>query len=456
MTTTIFQNLALENIQKTYNEQSKNNTAKPLWLKEIEFQAYELFLKNGFPSKKDENYKYTTLEKHFAGMYKYLPYSISEKIKVDEIFKCDIPNFDTHLIILVNGWFYATSKQELLHETTDGIIFGSLQEAINKYPQKIQSYLKSSNLSETNVLDNLNLSLMQDGLFVYVPENTKLTKPIQVINLVVADEPVQIFPRHLIISESLYNTQILFCDHSLNASPFIMNESMNIFLKKSAKLELYKMQNAHNHSVQLTNNHIEQDEESFFKSIYITLHGGTVRNNIFVNLNGSKAVNEMYGLWLADKNQHVDYYTQVAHRVSDCQSNQYFKSILDDEATGIFSGKIFVDKNAQKTNAYQSNKNLIISPKAKVRSKPQLEIYADDVKCSHGSATGKLDDDAMFYLRSRGISQKESCHLLMFAFASDITKQISIEPLKEEVETLVDKRLRGELSRCNRCSIACS
>jgi Fe-S cluster assembly protein SufD len=452
MTTNIFQNTAIENIQKTFNEQF-NNAKGFSHLKDIKNLALNNFLKAGFPSKKSEQYKYTSLEQHFAGTYKYFPFSIEGRINVDEIFKCDVPNLDTHLIILINGWFYATSKQNLLYETNQGIIYGSLLEAINKYPEKVLQYIKLQN--ETNILDNLNMALMQDGLFVYIPKNTKLDKPIQVINLVVANEPVQIYPRHLFISESSNLTQILFCDHSLNASPFIMNGNINVILNKEAKLEFYRIQNAHNHSVQLTNNNIEQDEESYYKGIYITLHGGTVRNNINVNLNGTKATNEMYGLWLADKNQHIDYYTEVKHRKPNCQSNQFFKSILDDEATGIFSGKILVEKNAQKTNAYQSNKNLIISPKAKVRSKPHLEIYADDVKCSHGSATGKLDDDAMFYLRSRGISQKESCQLLMFAFASDITKQISLLPLKEEIDHLVNKRLRGELSRCNRCSITC-
>ncbi len=455
MTNTVIQDIALENIQKAYNEQFNNNIKEFEILKDLKRDAFENFLKYGFPSKKSELYRYTLFEQHFANYYKYFPYSVGKKINVENIFKCDVPNLDTHLIILINGWFYATSKQDLLHKTNDGIIFGSLLEAINKYPEIVLPYLKIQNNFENNFLDNLNIALMQDGLFVYVPNNSKLNKPIQVINLVVADEPIQIYPRHLFISESTYLIQILFCDHSLNASPFIMNGNMNVILKKGAKLEFYRMQNAHNHSVQLTNNNIEQHEESYYKSIYITLHGGTVRNNISVNLNGKKSENELYGLWLADRNQHIDYSTQVKHLVPECQSNQFFKSIVDDEATGIFSGKIFVEKSAQKTNAYQSNKNLMISPKAKVRSKPQLEIYADDVKCSHGSTTGKLDDDAMFYLRSRGISQKESCQLLMFAFASDITKQISLTPLKEEADTLVDKRLKGELSRCNRCSLTC-
>lgn len=456
MTTTVFQELAIDNIKSVFEQQLAEHISEPEWLTQQRKQALQSFLEAGFPTKKDEAYKYTSLEQHFSGKLKYLSHALCEQINIDEVFRCDVPSLDTHLIILINGWYYASPNQELLKQTHDGILFGSLREAIKQQPTIVEQYFKTNQSYLASSLDFVNLALMQDGLFVYIPKDAHLDKPIQVINLVVADEAVQIYPRHLIISESSHVTKILFCDHSLNASPFVMNGSMDIYLNDHAKIDFYRMQNAHNHSIQITNNHIYQSANSEFKSVYVTLHGGTVRNNIYVHMNGEEAKNSMYGLWLADKNQHIDYFTHVNHNVPNAESNQFFKGILDDEATGIFSGKIYVAKDAQKTNAYQSNKNLIISQNAKVRSKPQLEIYADDVKCSHGSATGKLDDDAMFYLRSRGISHKESCQLLMFAFASDITKEIEIEPLKAEIEDLVDKRLRGELSRCNRCSISCS
>ncbi len=456
MNSSVFQQLAKENIETTYHSYCKHHDCSDTWLKKQREKALEQFLIKGIPIKRDEDYKYTSLEQHLAGKYRYMPYSTGEKLNLNEIFKCDVPSLDTHLIVLVNGWFYPTVSQERLVKTNDGVVFGSLNEAFVSYSELIKQHFNRTGIEGVEKLDLINLSLMQDGLFVHVPKGSSLSKPIQVINLVVAEEPVQVYPRHLVISESSKLTRILFCDHSLNASPFIMNGTIEIYLAKESRLEFYRMQNAHNHSIQLTNNYIFQEEESHFKSLYVTLHGGMVRNNMQVNLNGKQAKTQLYGLWLADKNQHIDYNTVVNHNAAECESNQFFKGILDDEAIGIFSGKIFVAKGSQKTNAYQSNKNLIISNGAKVRSKPHLEIYADDVKCSHGSATGKLNDDAMFYLRSRGISHKESCQLLMFAFASDITNQISIEPLKEEIETLVEKRLRGELSRCNRCSISCS
>ncbi|NSW45004.1 MAG: Fe-S cluster assembly protein SufD [Bacteroidales bacterium] len=453
MSTNLIQNIAQENIQKAMETVLDSGTQPIVAIRK---EAYEKFLQKGLPNKKNENYKYTSIEQHYTGKYQFYPYLKSENINIDEVFKCDVPTLNTQVIVLMNGWYYATVQQPKLIKHSNGIIVGSLNEAINQYPELVFSYLGKAAHKYHDELSTINEALMQDGIFIYIPAKAQLEKPIQLINIVVADEPIQVYPRHLIISESEFENQILVCDHSLNPSPFIMNGLMEVFLKEKAKLSFYRMQNAHNHSVQITNNYIEQEKESQFHTAFITLHGGTVRNNLWVDLIGSEAQSNLNGLWLADKNQHIDYHTFVKHHTTNCESNQLFKGILDDEATGIFSGKILVEKGAQKTNAYQSNKNLIINPSAKVRSKPQLEIYADDVKCSHGSATGKLDDEAMFYLRSRGIAHKEACQLLMVAFASEITKQILIDALKEEVETLVDKRLRGELSRCNRCSIACS
>lgn len=446
--TNLFIDQAINNISILYKA-IKNHTL----FKELREEAYQNFILQGLPNRKSEEYRYTSFEQHFAGKYNYNEYINNYRVNVDEIFKCDVPLLDTQLMVSVNGWFYDNKE---LKELESGVIIGSLNEAYSKYTSIVEEHIRKASLEYKDPLKNINEMMFQDGLFVYIPKGAQIQKPVQLINLVVADKPTQIYPRHLIISESEKNNQILICDHSLNPEAFIMNGVLEIFLEKNAHLSLYRMQNAHNHSVQITNTFVNQQENSNFHSVNITLHGGLVRNNLWVNLKGKNSVANLNGLWLGDKKQHIDYNTFVKHEVPECESNQLFKGILDDEATGIFSGKILVEKGAQKTNAYQSNKNLIINPSAKVRSRPQLEIYADDVKCSHGSATGYLDEDSMFYLRSRGISKREACQLLMFAFASDVTKQIMIDPLRNEVETLVEKRLRGELSRCNRCNISCS
>ena len=424
----------------------------PEFINNIRKRAIAEFEKKGLPTKKEEQYKYTNIESAFFGAYKhqYSPQNIS--VEINEVFKCDVPELDTHLM-LTNGWFYG--EDNVLKELPGGIIIGSLLLAAQKYPELVEKYYGKYSLSEDDSLSYINLAFAQDGLFVYLPKNTVLDKPIQLVNLVVATEELMIHPHNLIVAEEGSSGSIIICDHSLNPHAFLLNSATEIFAGKDSKLDIFRQQNAHDHSVQITNTTIQQKENSKVKTVYITLHGGIVRNNLFVNLSELGAENNSSGLWLADKSQHIDNSTFVKHMAPNCKSVQLYKGILDNNSTGIFSGRILVDKVAQKTSAFQSNKNLLMTNDAKVRSKPQLEIYADDVKCSHGSATGQLDEDAMFYLRSRGISKKEACHLLMLAFASEVTDNISIVPLRNEINELVEKRLRGELSRCNKCKVHC-
>jgi Fe-S cluster assembly protein SufD len=363
-----------------------------------------------------------------------------------------VPELENHLM-LVNGWFY--DKENKLKLLPNGAIIGSLIEATKQFPELVEKHYGKYITEQNDSLSMLNMSFAQDGLFVYVPKGVIIEKPIQLINLIVATEELMIQPHNLIIAEEDSSVSVVICDHSLNPHAFLLNSTTEVMAGKNSKLEICRQQNAHDHSVQLTNTFILQKESSFVNSVYITLHGGTVRNNLYVKLSEPHAHNKSYGLWLADKNQHIDNNTFIHHAAPNCESNQLYKGILDNASTGVFSGRILVDRLAQKTIAFQSNKNLLMTNDAKTRSKPQLEIYADDVKCSHGSATGQLDEDAMFYLRQRGISKKEACHLLMLAFADDVINKISIAPLRDEITGLVEKRLRGELSRCNRCKVNC-
>jgi len=215
------------------------------------------------------------------------------------------------------------------------------------------------------------------------------------------------------------------------------------------------MQNENSLSSQITHAFIHQEESSKVTSNTISLHGGLIRNNFFVRLNGTGCESNLYGLFLGDDNQHIANFTLIHHAMPQCTSNQLFKGILDDNATGSFNGKIYVSRDAQKTLAYQKNNNILLSPAARMNTKPHLEIYADDVKCSHGATVGRLDTEAMFYLRSRGIGEKEARQLLMYAFADEIISKISVSILRERIIGLVDKRLRGELARCNNCDVRC-
>ncbi len=442
-------NVLVDEYNKNFSEIFKQT---PDFINKIRQNSLNEFDKIGFPSKKDERYKYTNIESAFLGAYKR-QYSQQElSIDVKEVFTCDVPELENHLL-LVNGWFYGNEKKIVKHP--NGVIIGSLIEASKQYPEIVQKYYGKNLSQQKDSLALLNMAFAQDGLFVYLPKNVVITEPIQLINLIVATEDLMVQPYNLIIAEEASSANIVICDHSLNPHPFLLNSTSEIIANKNSKLEIYRQQNAHDHSVQITNTFITQKENSFVNSVNVTLHGGTVRNNLYISLDEAYSQSKSYGLWLADKTQHIDNNTFVHHVAPSCESLQLYKGIIDNSSTGIFSGRILVDKKAQKTVAFQSNKNLLLTNDAKVRSKPQLEIYADDVKCSHGSATGQLDEDAMFYLRSRGISKKEACQLLMQAFADEVTNKILVEPLRKEMNELVEKRLRGELSRCNRCKVNC-
>jgi Fe-S cluster assembly protein SufD len=261
--------------------------------------------------------------------------------------------------------------------------------------------------------------------------------------------------RNLFILENNAEAKVLVCDHTLCKEDFITNSVTEIYTGQNSKIDVTRVQNEHNNAVQLTNTYVHQERNSKSDSNYITLHGGVVRNNLMVFMNDENCENNALGLFLADQNQHVDNFTYVNHLKPNCLSNQLYKGILDDNATGAFNGRIHVWRDAQKTLAYQKNNNILLTDSATMNSKPQLEIYADDVKCSHGATVGQLDTDALFYLRSRGIPEKESRHLLMYAFAYEVLSKIKLPALQERIIDLVDKRLRGELSRCNNCKMQC-
>ena len=247
----------------------------------------------------------------------------------------------------------------------------------------------------------------------------------------------------------------MLCDHTLSNDTSFSNMVTEVFVGENAQVEIHRLQNQNNHASQMSTMQIYQEGGSTVTCNTITLNGGFVRNNTNVVLDGEDAECNLYGIYLIDKTQHVDNHTFIDHKKANCRSNELFKGILDDQATGVFRGKIMVRKDSQHTDSYQKNNNLLLTDEAKIDTLPQLEIYADDVKCSHGATVGYLDDEEMFYLRSRGICQKEARLLLMNAFASEIINKIGIEVLRLRIAFLVSKRLRGELSYCESCVLNC-
>jgi Fe-S cluster assembly protein SufD len=415
--------------------------------------AIEKYNSLGIPTRKNEAYRYTNLDLFFN--HNYTSYFIPEKgdFASAERFRCDIHDLDAHGLVLLNG-FYPTLSDRL-RQLPSGVWIGSLNEAAKKFKDLIEQHYGRYANSDTDGLVALNTALASDGVFVYVPKGVGLNKPVQVVDLVESKTDLFNQHRNLIIVEEDADITLIICDHTLSPQRFLTNGVTEIHVGENAHFEIIRVQNEHNNACKITNTFIHQEKNSTATSNNITLHGGLVRNSTFHYLAGEGASSNSLGLYFTDKWQHVDNYVNIEHRSPDCTSNQLFKGVLDDMSTGAFNGRIYVAKAAQRTMAYQKNSSILLTDEAKMDTKPQLEIYADDVKCSHGATIGQLDENAMFYLQSRGISKKEARLMLMFGFAHEVLQNIRIEPLRERMDNLVMQRLRGELSRCASCMVKC-
>lgn len=415
-------------------------------------QAFNDFDRLGIPTTRNEAYRYTPLDKYLQGIYDVELNANPFKIDLQDIFKCHIPELDTHVILVLNGFFYSLT---LAGQLPEGVLVCGLNEASIRYPELFHRHYSHYADTSADGLVALNTLFAQDGVFVYVPRDTVVEKPLQIINLSHSFKNLRITRRNLFIAEDNARVNIVVCDHTLCQQSYLANSLTEVYVGRNALVDFNRLQNENSLSTQINNLFVHQEENSRFTGNSISLHGGLIRNNFYVKLNGRFGETNLYGLFLCDSSQHVANYVLMDHASSDCSSNQLFKGILDEDATGSFNGKILVRKDAQKTQAYQKNNNILLSPAARMNTKPHLEIYADDVKCSHGATVGQLDMEALFYLRSRGIGEKESRHLLMYAFANEIVSKITIPVLKDRIIDLVDKRLRGELARCSNCDIRC-
>jgi Fe-S cluster assembly protein SufD len=416
-------------------------------------EALEAFKKLGIPTKKQEKYKYTDLSPSFEKNYRqyFKPKTID--FDINEIFRCDVPSLESKVILLLNGWYY--DREQALYESKEGIIYGSLYEAANKYPEIVKKYYGQIANAREDSLTALNTAFAQDGFFLYIPENAVLEEPVQLINLLMDEEPGMTQHRNLIIAEENSDAKMIICDHTLSKQHFLTNSVTEVHVDKNATMDIVRVQNEHNGATQLSGLYAKQEKSSNFSVNTISLHGGVIRNDYNILLNGEGCDSNALGLYLTDRGQHIDSYVHIDHKEPHSVSNQLFKGVLDDFATGAFNGRILVRQDAQKTAAYQSNNNILLTDDATMNAKPQLEIYADDVKCSHGATVGQLDEEGLFYLRSRGINYKEAQLLLMYAFAHEVIDKIKVKPLKDRIHGLVEKRLRGELSRCNYCEMKC-
>ena len=427
------------------------NKHAPQVLNDLRDKAFDDFCRQGFPSKKVERYKYTDMQKIFEPNYGLNLNRLEIPVNPYDVFKCDVPNLSTSLYFVVNDSFYDKVLPKC--SLAEGVIVGSLSKIATEHPELVAKYYGKIANTGDDAVTALNTMLSQDGLMVYVPKNVKVEKAIQVINILRSDVDLMVNRRVLIVMEQGSEAKFLFCDHAADDRNFLATQVIEAFVGENAKLDLYCLEETHYKNTRVSNVYIEQQANSVVNHNVITLHNGVTRNRLDLVFKGEGAECFANGCVIGDKSQHIDNNTLIDHQVGHCTSHQLYKYVLGDEAVGAFAGRILVRKDAQKTSSNEINQNLCTTKKARMFTQPMLEIYADDVKCSHGSTVGQLNDAAMFYMRQRGISEKEAKLLLEFAFVNEVVDQIQLEPLKERLRYLVEKRFRGELNKCEGCKL---
>lgn len=414
-------------------------------------KAYGDFKRQGFPTKKVERYKYTDIAKLFEPDYGLNLKRLDIPVNPFDAFKCDVPNLSTSLYFVVNDAFYA--KNDPKASLPEGVMIGSLRDVATENPDFIGKYYSKIAKTDGDSVTALNTMLAQDGLFVYVPKNTMVDRAIQVINILRSDVDLMVNRRVLIVVEEGAEVKLLFCDHAADDRHFLTTQVIEAYVGRNASLDLYCLEETHAKSVRVSNLYIQQEADSRLNHNVITLHNGVTRNRLDLSLSGEGAECVLNGCVIGDKEQHVDNNTLIDHKAGHCRSSQLYKYVLDEKATGAFAGRVLVRHGAQKTESEMRNQNICATREARMFTQPMLEIYADDVKCSHGSTVGQLNDAAMFYMRQRGISEKEAKLLLEFAFVNEVIDTIKLEPLRDRLHHLVEKRFRGELSKCEGCKL---
>ena len=413
-------------------------------------EAFERFCKQGFPSKKVERYKYTDMQKLFEPDYGLNLNRLNIPVDPYKAFRCDVPNLSTSLYFVVNDMFYHDDKQK--GHLPEGVVVGSLKDfATSDYYNRLAG-------KANDAATDLNTMLAQDGLYVYVPKNVKVERAIQVINILKSpfnsqEASLMVNRRVLIVLEAGAELKMLFCDHAADDRNFLGMQVIEAFVGENASLDLYCLEETHHKNVRVSNVYIDQQRDSRVNHNVITLHNGITRNRLDLTLSGEGAECQCYGCVIADKQQHVDNNTLIIHKAPHCTSNELYKYVLDDKATGAFAGRVLVEHGAQKTTSQMTNQNLTATREARMYTQPMLEIYADDVKCAHGSTVGQLNDAALFYMRQRGISLQEAKLLLQNAFINEVIDHMQLEPLRDRLHYLVEKRFRGELNKCDGCKL---
>jgi Fe-S cluster assembly protein SufD len=432
----------IEAIKERYQQIQSNNGSSALT--PIERDAFNSFNTLGIPTVKNEEWKYTRISSVFNKQYAFNPESLSSSISEQDLDAIRFPGFEeANELVFVNG-LYSSALSTI---RSGNLTVLSLEEATqNEYCDLVLHYLGHSGKYINDGLNALNTAFAAEGVFIHVKEGNIVEHPVYIYNIV-DSKTANIFSQPRTLIYVAQNAQVIFAESytTIGKAESFINQVTEVVVEQDALLEYYRIQNDSAHANQVNTTHIRQVGKSLVNTVTVSLDGGIVRNNLNIAMESEHSESHFYGLYFLKGNTHVDNHTVVDNVKPHCESNELYKGVVDDRATAVFNGKIFVQKDAQKTNAYQSNKNLLLSNEATVNTKPQLEIYADDVKCSHGCTVGQLDEEAFFYLRSRGVSEKAAKSLLIHAFAVEILEHIKPVKVRQYVDELIAKRLGVDL-----------
>ena len=404
---------------------------------DIRKKAIDTFEEKGFPTKKEEDWKYTSLN---AIINK--DYSISSKgdkeIKYEKVREYFLHDIDSYKVVFIDGVF-SSFLSETSHDGLDVCLLSSVLSK-EKYKAIIEAYYNK--IASKDSITSLNTAFAKEGAYINIPNNKEVDKPIEIINFSTGNETALMMqPRNLIIVGENAHVQIIERHQSLSDNAVFTNSVTEIFAEKRAYLDFYKIQNDKENASLIDNTFIHQEQDTNCNVHTFSLGGKITRNNLNFSQNGEHCDSTLKGVTILKDKQHVDHNTLVNHISPNCESHQDYKGLYADSSTGVFNGRVIVEKESQKINAFQQNNNILIDDNATVNAKPQLEIYADDVKCSHGCTIGQFDEDALFYLRSRGIGLKEAQALLMYAFANTVLETVKIPELKRRINNLIAEKI---------------
>ena len=407
-------------------------------LHDVRTSAIKNFENKGFPTKKEESWKYTSLNSILKNDFSVFPKN-ENTIEFADVKKYFIHEIDTYKLVFIDGVF----NSFLSSTTHDGIDICLMSSTLNKpkYKMIIDNYFnKIANKDES--LTSLNTAFANEGAYINIPKSKVVDKPIEIMYFSTGSEAALLVqPRNLIIVGENSHVQIIERHQSLNENPVLTNSVTEIFAQKRAIVDYYKIQNDNLEANLIDNTYVSQQKETNVSVNTFSFGGNLTRNNLNFYHFGERIVSNLNGITIIGEKQHVDHYTLVQHSTPNCESHQDYKGIYSDRSTGVFNGKIFVEREAQKTNAFQKSNNILLGDKSTINAKPQLEIFADDVKCSHGCTIGQLDETAMFYMQQRGIPKKEAKALLMYAFSNAVIESIKIPELKQRITKIIATRL---------------